>query len=134
SMSEETDNQFKFDSTGELMPEFDREERPEYFQFWLLDGTTLHRSPGLALEDGNLPRRAGTVESPKFWDLTLPDGLPGRAIGIRFTPKLDDDAPPPPPGALRPHGPVTLVAAFHRSELDRQLHHLAILLLLTGAA
>jgi len=132
-MAEESENQFKFDSTGELMPEFDRERRPEYFQLWLPDGSTLHRSPGLALENGELPRRGGTLQTPQFWNLTLPDGMHGRAIGIQFTPKLDDDAPPT-PGMPRPRGPVTLVTAFHRSDLDRQLHQLGILLLLTGAA
>lgn len=131
-MAEESENQFKFDSTGELMPEFDREERPDYFQVWLPNGSTLQRSPALGVEDGNLPSRTGTLETPQFFNLTLPDGLHGRAIGIRFNPKLDEDAPGT-PGMPRPRGPLMLVAAVHRGELDQQLHHLGTLLLLAGA-
>lgn len=131
-MAEESENQFKFDSTGELMPEFDREERPDYFQVWLPDGSTLQRSPALALEGGNLPLKAGTLEAPRFWNLTLPDGLHGRAIGIHFNPKVDEDTPSI-PGVPRPRGPLVLVTAFHRGDLDAQLHHLGALLLLVGA-
>ena len=87
-MTEQNPAGLKFDSTGEYMPAFRREERPDYFQLWQTDGTVLYRSPAL---EGDLPQRAGTLAVPKFWDVTLPDGEKGRAVGVRFVPNEDDE-------------------------------------------
>src|SRR5262249_56086190 len=89
-MTEQNPTGLKFDSTGEYMPAFRREERPDYFQLWETDGTVLYRSPAL---EGDLPRDAGTLTSPKFWNVVLPDGLNGRTVGVRFVPKEYDDIP-----------------------------------------
>lgn len=129
-MAEQSEQGLKFDSTGEYMPAFQREERPDYFQLWEPNGSTLYRSPAL---EGNLPLRAGTLTAPKFWNVTLPDGLPGRAVGVRFVPNEDEDTPRS-PGAPPLTKEVTLVAAFHRHELDERLHHLGMVLLLVGAS
>ncbi len=128
-MTEQSENGLKFDSTGEFMPAYTREKRPDYYQLWQPDGSTLHHSPAL---EGDLPQRAGTLTSPKFWNVTLPDGLNGRAVGIRFVPKEDEDAPRR-PGASPLTKEVTIVAAFHRHDLDRRLHYLGTVLLLLGA-
>jgi signal transduction histidine kinase len=69
--------------TESPLAEFDREEEPEYFQVWLGDGTELARSR--SLRDKSLPLRAGPESNPVFWNLKLPDGRPGRAVGIGFT-------------------------------------------------
>ena len=128
-MTEQNEAGLKFDSTGEYMPAFRREERPDYFQLWESDGSVLYRSPAL---EGDLPKDAGTLTSPRFWNVVLPDGLKGRAVGVRFIPKEDDDMP------RRPDTPpltkeVVMVAGFHRAELDQRLHYLGIVLLLSGA-
>lgn len=130
-MTEQSEKGLKFDSSGEFMPAFQRRERPDYFQLWELDGATLYRSP--SLEEASLPHQVGTLVAPKFWNLRLPDGARGRAVGVQFTPKEDEDEPRTSGG--RPlNNEVTLVAAFHRQDLDRQLNYLAIVLLLVGAA
>jgi two-component system sensor histidine kinase QseC len=127
-MTEQNRAGLKFDSTGEYMPAFRREERPDYFQLWETDGTVLYRSPAL---EGNLPQRAGTLAAPRFWNVTLPDGEKGRAVGVRFVPNEDDEMlrPPDAPPLTKE---VILVAAFHRQELDQRLHYIGMVLLLSG--
>jgi two-component system sensor histidine kinase QseC len=127
-MTEQNPAGLKFDSIGEYMPAFRREERPDYFQLWETDGTVLYRSPAL---EGDLPQRAGTLAVPKFWDVTLPDGEKGRAVGVRFVPNEDDEILRP-PGAPPLTKEVILVAAFHRQELDQRLQYIGMVLLLGG--
>src|SRR3977135_2236374 len=129
-MTEQSEAGFKFDSTGEFMPKFQREEHPDYFQLWVPDGSTLYRSSALD-EDRSLPRRFGTLQSPKFWNVKLPDGLNGRAVGIRFVPKEDEDTPRT-PGSPPLNKEVTMVATFHRADLDQRLRYLGTVLLLVG--
>jgi len=111
------------------MPAFRREEHPDYFQLWETDGSVLYRSPAL---EGDLPKDAGTLTSPKFWNVILPDGLKGRAVGVRFIPKDDEDMPRR-PGTPLAAQEVVLVACFHRDELDQRLRYLGMVLLLVGA-
>lgn len=133
-MTEQTEQGLNFDSAGELMPAFDRAERPDYFQLWEPDGSVLQRSPAFALDEGHdLPRQAGPLDSPKVWNMTLPDGQPGRAVGVRFIPKEDEDVPRT-PGGPPLNKEVTLVTAVHRNELDQQLNYLGTVLLIVGAA
>jgi signal transduction histidine kinase len=127
-MTEQNPAGLKFDSIGEYMPAFRREERPDYFQLWETDGTVLYRSPAL---EGDLPQRAGTLAVPKFWDVTLPDGEKGRAVGVRFVPNEDDEILRP-PGAPPLTKEVILVAAFHRQELDQRLRYIGMVLLVGG--
>ena len=122
----------KFDSTGEILPSFQRRNRPDYFQLWQTDGAVLYRSPSL-LDLPDLPRQSGSLTAPRIWNLTLPDGMPGRAVGARFSPNEDEDSPRK-PGTPPPTREAILVAAFHRQELDGRLRLVAIVLLLTGLA
>jgi len=112
-----------------FMPEYSRRERPDYFQVWLDSGSTLERSRSLGTND--LPRRAGTLAAPGFWDLPLPNGQPGRAVGMRFTAKrdLEADAKSPETASL-PQPSVALVVARERSGLDQSLATLRIALAL----
>jgi len=59
-MTEQSPAGLKFDSTGEYMPTFRREDHPDYFQLWETDGTVLYRSPAL---EGDLPQRAGATRA-----------------------------------------------------------------------
>ena len=128
--TEFSQGQIAFDSSGELLPSFERADRPDYFQVWLPDGSTLARSPSLS-DDDELQADAGTPVAPKLWDLDLPNGRPGRAAGIRFLPHEDEDAPAS--GPLRGTGDeVTLVIARDRAELDTRLRQLATTLFLVG--
>ena len=130
--TEQNEAGLKFDSTGDYMPTFQRENHPDYFQLWEANGTTLYRSRTL-LDQPDLPRNAGSLAHPKTWNLTLPDGLPGRAAGVRFVPK-EDEVTPRRPGSSPLSREVVLVGAFHRHDLDRGLGFLATVLLVTGAA
>ena len=127
-LTEQSWGKIKFEPSGELRPEFGNGRHPEYFQFWLTDGSTLGRSPSLL--GGNLVRRDAKLQKPEFWNLMLPDGLPGRAIVIRFVPQEDEDSPR---GLLSsPSNEVTLVVARHRAELEHRLNVLSVALVLGG--
>jgi len=72
-----------------FLPEIEKRTDSEYFQVWLDKGNVLKKSR--SLKDFNLPRRTGSLESPEYWDMVLPDGRPGRAVGIHFIYSSDDD-------------------------------------------
>jgi len=131
-LTEQSEAGLKFDATGEYLPTFQRENRPDYFQLWETDGAILYRSPAL-LDQPDLPRKSGSLIAPVIWNITLPDGLPGRALGVRFLPNEDEDAPRH-PGSPPLTREAILVAAFHRQDLDARLRLLGTVLLLTGAA
>jgi signal transduction histidine kinase len=90
-MSEEDGPSAEFEY--ESLPDFERSERPAYFQVWLEDGTVLARSPSLGTRD--LPAVAGR----SFEDVVLPDGRPGRASTLRqplrVEPPAGDATTPP---------------------------------------
>ena len=111
-----------------VMPAFTRTHEPDYFQFWLPDGSTGWRSPSLV--DASLPGDMGARPVPTFADVALPDGGRGRAIGIAFVPRVDDEAPPRAPGDPGPI--VKLVLARHRTSLDGRLHLLATAILVAA--
>lgn len=126
-LAENSGGVIKFDPAGDLMPAFERRERPDYFELWLPDGSRLARSR--SLRKGSLPRRGGSLDQPECWNLTLPDGERGRAAGVRFAPAADDENPPPP---SRANDEVVLVMARHRADLDRRLTRLATTLIVVG--
>jgi two-component system, OmpR family, heavy metal sensor histidine kinase CusS len=122
SMAEQSEAGLKFDATGEYMPNFQRET----------NGTVLYRSASL-LDLPDLPRKSGTLTAPRTWNVTLLDGLPGRAAGVRFVPNEDEDTPRR-PGSPPLKKAVILVAAFHRQSLDERLRLLGSVLLFAGVA
>ena len=63
---------------------------PSYIELWRPDGSVLDRSE--SLHDGDLP--AAAAHEPEFSDVTLPDGRPGRAVGILFAPRDERHRPP----------------------------------------
>lgn len=62
--------------------DYTSERRASYFQIWDSHGRTLQRSHSLKGGDIALP----ATENVLFWNLTLPDGRPGRAVRMRFSP------------------------------------------------
>ena len=120
------------DFSGEFMPGFEHKRLPDYFQIWRPDGTIVKRSP--SLKEGDLPDRTITAtKGPKCWNLSLPDGRPGRAIGIQFVPQMEEDARNQ-PSPLKLNEAVTLIVARHRAPLDHRLRLVATALLLVGGA
>jgi len=118
---EEEDGHVQVDSDGVRMPEFEREQDPDYCEFWLDDGTVLYRSP--SLRDHDLPRGPLTAGSVRFCNQALPDGRRGRMVRVRFSPVLavqDEDTAPAeaPPPAQPSARTVLLVVARGRAHLD----------------
>jgi two-component system sensor histidine kinase QseC len=109
-----------------FLREFDDDVATEFFQVFDEEGDSVERSDSLGKED--LPRRLGTLREPLFWNLALPNGEPGRAIGIRFEPQprrredRDRDAE------------AGVVVAAGRRELDATLVDLRNILLGGGAS
>jgi len=118
-----------FDFADEVMPEFHRPLEPDYFEIWIRDGGLLERS--LSLRDCDLARRAGPVDAPLFWDLVLPDGRPGRAVGITTGVDYADEA-----DVDHRHHEVyaQTVVAVSREGLDRRNAAVLRALRITGAA
>lgn len=88
-LTEQDDGQVEMDYNAKLMPEFEREHNPEYFQFWLDDGTVLHRSARMR-PDQNLPLTGSPTEVPQIRDAPLGDGRDGRVLELAFVPGGDE--------------------------------------------
>lgn len=100
-----------------FMPGFEERKPRDFFQLWDAKGGEVARSESLE-HDGQLPHRTGSLQRPAQWNLTLPNGRPGRAIGFSFRPK---GAP------ARGSGEDTdlrLVVASDREHLDETLWQL----------
>ena len=108
-----------------------QEGGPAFFQFWLASGRTLRRSPSLGRAD--LAPFSGTGGQARLRAVALPSGQPGRAIGIEFVPRSDEDEDGRVARAAKPTR-VVLVVARERVGLDGQLHSLGWLLGGAGVA
>ena len=108
-----------------------RTNASEFFQFFAADGSSLRRSRSLGRVD--LPQQFGTLLAPEFWDLTLPNGAPGRALGVRFVARGEHEGLRPQaraaPGAIE----IGLVLAADRSHLNETLTTLAAIVLGAGS-
>lgn len=135
--AEVSKNGLELDFTEHYMPEFETADRGEYYQLWLRDGSALSKSPSLG--EATLLARFGSTEKPLFWNLDLPNGRRGRAVGVRFVPTFEDgNVSILPEDDLR--SSIILVFARDRTSLDRLLSRVrgvalaagGILLVLTG--
>ena len=100
----------------ESLPDFERPQRPAYFQAWLDDGHVLGRSP--SLQGRTLPRPSPNGGALTYAWLTLPDGRPGRAVGLRQPLRIEDAGP----GSARQSARYVTVAVAQGTEtLDAAL-------------
>jgi two-component system sensor histidine kinase QseC len=76
----------------ESLPDFERADRPAYFEAWLDDATVLARSPSLGR--GELPRLQGPPAGPVFAARRLPDGRAGRIVYLRRPLRLEAPGAP----------------------------------------
>ncbi len=104
-----------------FLREFDEDVATDFFQVFDEDGSSVERSDSLGKE--NLPREHGTLEEPRYWNITLPNGQPGRAIGIRFRPRSGDNDR---------KVEVDVVVAADRRELDETAAELRNILVVGG--
>ena len=119
SLTEQEGGQVEFDYDAAYMTQFEREDNPDLFQFWLEDGSMLLRSTRLTKD---LPRAEGMAPGPRLRDAPLADGRAGRLVQLTFVPK--SPGPDDPEEMLRPSGAtrmLVLVVARGRGPLDRVL-------------
>lgn len=70
-----------------FLREFDKTLATDFFQVFDQSGATVAKSDSLGTN--KLPGKLrGTTEAPVYWNLTLPNGDKGRAIGIAFRPRV----------------------------------------------
>ncbi len=142
---EQQGNEIVVDFADRPMQEFARKIRPEYFEIWDEDGTVLARSR--RLESGDLKRTNGSLAAPRFDFTTLPDGRPGRLVGVQFLPavkgerleRTSRDQGEDPEDArdqvdFSGRRRVTLVVAKDTAEIDRSLGRMAWMLFGVSAA
>jgi two-component system heavy metal sensor histidine kinase CusS len=113
----------------QMMPEFQREKHPSYFQIWRQDGTVVSRSPSLGQSD--LLRFEGTPGQPVFQSVRMPNERPGRAVGLKFMPRIEEDPKKIPSSAS--DYMLTLVVARDATEMLSNLRFLRWLLLIASA-
>lgn len=82
--TQQRNNQIKVEFSDGFLREFDYDVALDFFQVFDERGVSLTRSDSLWGRD--LPLVYGTLEAPVYRDLQLPNGRPGRAIGIEFEP------------------------------------------------
>jgi signal transduction histidine kinase len=139
-LTENERGRIELDYTPTTMPEYEREDRPEYFQFWLDDGTVLLRSRRLAPAH-DLPRASAQAASPAFLDARLPDRRAGRVAVLAFTPHAaapGEGTPDAPDGETIGEAPavrgVVVAVARDREALDAMLASIRTTLLGVGIA
>ena len=98
-----------------FMRGFDDHTPRDYFELWNAASQPLARSESLL--QGELPRQTGPLENPRRWNLPLPSGRPGRAVGFTFHPRNPAD-----PKHVEPE--LQLVVASDRRALDETLQGL----------
>jgi two-component system sensor histidine kinase QseC len=117
-------------------------ELAAHFVLYSTNREVLAASP--SLQKFPFPPRFGSLDVPLCWNVTLPDGTPGRAIGLQFVAKppppkpraktddkaKDKDKEPKP--AVSPVG-VGLVMIGSRAQVDEQLERLRWILLGAGS-
>ena len=114
-----------FDFVDDQMPEFSPSPTAQYFQLWSSQGQSLERSE--SLESADILRPGLMSKEPKFVNMPLPDGRPGRVVLIRATAnkKESDDKEllqDPRRSAAASMDPECVIeVARDRSSLDRTL-------------
>ncbi len=127
SLLERDEDSIEFDYTDAAMPEYAAGPEASFFALWWPDATEASRSPSLG--EAEFPRRTGPDGAAEIWDMALPDGRPGRALGMAVTAYAKDVTLPEGTEPLR----LTLVVAASRSGLDATLAGLTWVLVVTDA-
>jgi len=109
----------------QMMPEFQRKKRPSYFQIWRQDNSVVARSPSVGQTD--LLRFEGAPDKPFFLSVRLPNERPGRAVSLRFTPRIEENRKWIPSSSN--DYMLTLVVARDASEMLAELRFVRWLLL-----
>ena len=129
-----TGTRIDLDDVAVAIPEFKAGPDPEYFELYSDNADHGYRSASLGQTD--LPCRGGPPDSPQVWNLELPDGRKGRALGVQLVVQAsDDDEDLAVPREKLPELPgVTVVVARSREDLDKLLGKLTFGVVASGAA
>jgi two-component system sensor histidine kinase QseC len=119
----------KVEVPDRLMHGSEEGDSPVFFELWDTNKTSLERSESLG--ESHLPFPTGTFQEPEFWNMKLPDGFGGRAVGFAFAPAEDADEGEE--GRAAGSGKLLIVVASHRHELDETLATLALVLTGSGS-
>lgn len=116
------------ESSDQFMREFDESSVTHFFQIRNVRGQSLLRSA--SSKNTDLDRTTGTISNPEYWNMDLPSGVSGRAIGIAFTPREEETKNGERSKMREGWTPdkVELVVASERKELDQTLATLTIVL------
>lgn len=127
-LTEQSEDGLESELTVSVPPEFEPGPQAEYFQLWQPSGALLARSPSLGKVE--LPRFAGADDAPAFRTLPLPDGRPGRLVGLTVIPRQEFNwrSRPPPPQR------VTLVLGRATTDLATTLARVRGMLIGVGIA
>jgi len=123
-MTAHRSNEIHIPTSDQFLENFRGTARADFFEMWYRDGERIGRSPSMG--EADLPRLSGSYDHPKYWNLVLPTGRAGRAVGYVFTPKISVMVHQP-----LPKVELELVVATDRALLD---HNLALLLAATIAS
>jgi two-component system sensor histidine kinase QseC len=125
SLAEQGEDGIQIELPEASSPGGNRDLLPQFFEVWQTNGVVCARSP--SLNGADLPQRFGSPAQSLIWDFALPDGGSGRAIGLKFLPKTEDEDAK----HIIPREAIVVVAADRRP-LDRTLAVLATVLVVTG--
>ena len=125
SASEQGEDGFQLETGDTYFSDFNAPSASQFFEIWQTDGKVCARSK--SLKNADLPQHHGSLSKPAYWNLVLPDGSAGRAIGLEFLPKVENEE-----GETAKASKVILVVASNRETLERTLAILATMLVAAG--
>ena len=111
---EQDEHHVKGDIDEREIPDLRRGQRADYFELWLDDGTVLNQSA--SLKGAHIERFAGAEDALVFRQVRLPDGRPGRAVGLLSRARVEENVKLAAPVAL-----VTLVLERTTAEPAAQI-------------
>lgn len=114
--------------TDRFLHEFNSNQKQAFYQIWKNEGEVVKRSDSLGERD--LPKRYGKEREPRYWDLVLPNELNGRAIGVRFEPRVRGNREQDYNEGFQ----LILVVATDIHEIEASMKNLRNLLLFGGVA
>lgn len=129
-LTEHKQGAINLEFAGEAMPQFERSNGSDIFLLRTPDGHEVERSRSLG--DAALPMRAGSPETPDYFDITLSDGRAVRCASLHFTPQDGEDDERK--GSSVPALEVVLIVGRDRAPLDHALAALRTGLLVIGAS
>lgn len=116
--SERDEDEFHIEFVDSDIPEFLSKESPRYYQVWIA-GESLQKSLNLD-KDQNLPQFSGEIDDEDSRNITLPDGMPARAVTLHFYPLVEVDEKRSPQTGPNPTR-ADIIVARDRRDLDQTL-------------